>query len=142
MTRSQIILGILAIGACGAIVYAVVPLHIEDTDVIASLSEPSLSERYSSAFWEKERAGKTSLWTQALEACRDAATTPRPNCQIVLLVAHASAQEELAREQLAERRRLEKWIKNGAKGEIGDGLTGKGAKAGGLPNLKPNDAGR
>lgn len=133
------ILGALAIGVCGAIAYLVVPARVTEEDALASLSHPDLSERYTGAFWERERGAKTPLWGRALSVCQQLGrrAEPRPNCQVVVLVAGASAQEELAREQLAERRRIEKWIESGTAAEIGDGLTGKGAKAGGLPTLKP-----
>ena len=140
-TQIRMILGVLVIGACGVIVYLVAPARLTDEDALASLSEPVLSERYTSAFWDRERAVGTPLWGRALRTCRDLEedASPGPNCQVVVLVARANAQEELAREQLSERRRIEKWLGSGATAEIGDGLTGKGAKAGGLPTLRPQE---
>lgn len=137
LTRPRIILGGLVVAACAAIIYIAGALRATDDGAVASLSEPVLSKRYTSAFWDAQRAENTPLWNRAFSACRESpSSTPvSPNCAIVVLVAGGSAQEKLARELLDERRRVETWVKNGASAEIGDGLTGRGAKAGGLPTL-------
>ena len=138
LTRPRLIVGGgLALAACAAIIYIAGQLRVTEDGAVASLSEPALSKRYTSAFWDAQQAENTLLWNRAVSACREApSSTPvTPNCAIVVLVAGGSAQEKLARELLDERRRVETWVKNGASAEIGEGLTGRGAKAGGLPTL-------
>jgi hypothetical protein len=136
LTRSRIIVGALVIAACAAIAYVASPLRVNDEAALASLSEYVLSKRYTSGFWDEERRGNTPLWSKALSRCQESPPlTIAPNCQVVVLVSGNSAQEKLARELLSERRRVESWLKDGADAEIGDGLTGRGAKAGALPTL-------
>lgn len=135
-TPSKIIVGAILIAACAAVAYVVVPLRVDDEAALASLGESALSKRYTSAFWDEERRGSTPLWNNAVSRCREFPPSSfGPNCQVVVLVSGSSAQDKLARELLSERRRVELWLKDGADAEIGDGLTGRGAKAGGLPTL-------
>src|SRR5262249_49371714 len=94
--------------------------------------------RFNSSFWVHERNSKSALWKEALSACTKAESLrdPRPNCSIVAIVADSGAQEELAGEILEERRAVRAWLQKGANEDIGSGLTGRGAQAGGLPTLK------
>ena len=125
--------GIAAYAVAVSVIYVYAPRLRERP--FASLSEPGLSELYSSSFWMHERAAHSDLWKRALSFCGSADPTkgPRPNCSILAVVANAAAQEKSVRHELAERRRMEQWIVNGANGENGNGLTGEGAKPGGLP---------
>src|SRR5262245_18564403 len=104
-------------------------------DSLASLSEPTLSERYTSAFWANEQRRTSDLWTRALSFCGQRtlrATQPLPNCAIVALVADGGAQERLSQEELAGRGRVRQWLQNGQSGDVSNGLTGRGAK--GVPS--------
>src|SRR3974377_628691 len=77
----------------------------EEVQALASLSGPTLSQQFNSAFWVHELNEKSPLWTQALSSCeRTMSPVSRPNCSVVAVVANPAAQEELARQMLAERK--------------------------------------
>lgn len=125
----------LVVFGCAALIYIAPAAFGVGGDPLASLSEPKLSERYTSAFWAKERGRKSELWARAIALCGERAaqaTQPLPNCAILAVVADGGAQERLAREEIAERGRVRQWLQNGAPGEISNGLTGRGAK--GVPS--------
>jgi hypothetical protein len=116
--------------ACGAAIVAAPFVRTIGQDPLASLSEATLSDVFTSAYWMREKDLASTLWNRATAACASPAPSaaPRPNCVIVNVVASGGAQEKLARELLEERARTREWIRNGASGEISDGLTGRGAR--------------
>ena len=107
----------------------------EGRDSIKSLSEPVLSSEFHSAFWAHERQKHTSLWEKALSVCASA-EAGRPNCVIVAVVADAARGDHSEPQRMSEVRSKDH-PKNDPASEIGSGLTGHGAQAGGLPTLKP-----
>lgn len=125
----------LVVLGCVAVAYIAPSAFGLGGDPLASLSEPNLSDRYTSGFWAKERGRNSDLWTRAVALCGERTappTEPLPNCAIVAVVADGGAQERLAREALAERGRVRQWLQNGQPAEISNGLTGRGAK--GVPS--------
>ena len=121
---------LIVVIACGATLVAAPILRTIGQDPLASLSEPTFSDAFTSAYWAREKASGSELWSRATAACASSvpSAAPRPNCVIVNVVAAGGAQEELARELLEERARAREWLRSGASGEISDGLTGRGAR--------------
>jgi hypothetical protein len=114
---------------CAAVVYLVPRALGFGGDPLASLSEPTFSNRYTSGFWAEERDRKSELWSRAVVLCGEAAARHSlPNCTIVAVVAGGGARERLAREELAEGTRVGQRLQTGEPSEISNGLTGRGAK--------------
>jgi hypothetical protein len=126
-----IVLGLLV---CGAAVYVAPGALGMREDPLASLTEPTFSDRYTSAFWATEHGRNSDLWSRALSLCAEQVkrTTLSPNCTVLGVVAGGGAQERLAREELAERGQVRAWLQNGQSGEVSNGLTGRGAR--GVPS--------
>jgi hypothetical protein len=139
MKRAAMFLGIpiVSYAAFVFVMYRYAPREADQA--LDSLAEPTFSPRFNSSFWVHERDDKSSVWMQALNSCERtmSAPVPRPNCSIVAVVANPTAQQELARELLAARRAAREWVEKSGSQELGNGLTGHGAQAGGLPTLKP-----
>jgi hypothetical protein len=133
-TALYLVIPIVTYAAFLLVIYRYAPR--EEVQALASLSEPTLSQRFNSTFWVHELNEKSPLWTQALSSCERTMSppVPRPNCSVVAVVANPAAREELARQMLAERKAAREWL---GSHEIGNGLTGHGAQASGLPTLKP-----
>ena len=117
--------------ACGAALVLAPSLRTMGQDPLASLSEPTFSDVFTSAYWAREKDSGSDTWRQANAACASpssAVPSPRPNCVIVNVVAGGGSQEQLAREILQERARTREWLRDGESGEISDVLTGRGAR--------------
>lgn len=63
-----------------------------DFDPILSLSDPTLSARFHSAYWNRKRSIGSKRWKKALEICAQPQFAVLPNCLIVKAVA-ASPQD-------------------------------------------------
>lgn len=62
-----------------------------DFDPILSLSAPTLSARFHSAYWNRKRSIGSKRWKKALEICAQPQFAVLPNCLVVKAVA-ASAE--------------------------------------------------
>jgi hypothetical protein len=94
------------------------------SDPLASLEDPVLSSKYSSAFWMAESRANTRLWSRASALCseiRDADS--RPNCDVVEMVSRKGAPPVAAENRSHQRVAIQPTAD-----DIGNGLTGHGAR--------------
>jgi hypothetical protein len=88
--RGFLIAGVVGIYALNvAILYLYAPRMSGGDPALASLSEPELSQRYDSTFWDRKRRAVSTLWREALSFCANDETRTRPNCLIVAAVEKA-----------------------------------------------------
>lgn len=101
-------------------------------EALASLDEPVLSSEFGSAYWLRQSKDEATVWGEARAACEHGgpnAARPRPNCRIVALVAE---ERRVAGVVVTPPRAGEI-----ASAEIGNGLTGHGARPGSIPSVRP-----
>lgn len=113
-------------------VYVLIAGTREHRDALASLDDPKLSSEFDSGYWLRQSKDETTVWGEARAACEHGesnAARPRPNCRVVALV--------------AEERRVAGFVVTPpragqvASAEIGNGLTGHGARPGSIPSVRP-----